>query len=232
MSDLLVSQRDPAADALVFHEPDDAFYLGLSKTRSKKYLLLKLKSNTTSEIHYLDADRPGRDFQVVEPRRQDVEYDVHHGRDRFFIRTNDRAKNFRLMEAPVGDPSRRRWKEVIPHDDDVLIEAVSVFQNHLAVWTRAGGLEHIQIRDLHSGRTHEVEFEEPVYSISAAWNPEFRSSTLRFVYNSLTTSRSVFDYDMDVKTRELKKRYEVLGGYDPADYAVTLGRSGSSSSRC
>ena len=211
--------EDPAADALVFHEPDNAFYLGLSKTRSKKYLLLKLKSNTTSEIHYLDAARPGRDFRVIEPRRQEVEYDVHHGRERFFIRTNDRAKNFRLMEAPVSDPSRRRWKEVIPHDDDVLLEAVSVFQNHLAAWTRSGGLEHIQIRDLHSGRTHEVEFEEPVYSISGAWNPEFRSSTLRFVYNSLTTSRSVFDYDMDVKTRELKKRYEVLGGYDPADYA-------------
>ena len=211
---------DPASDAVVFHELDDAFHLSLGKTRSKKYLLLELKSNVTSEIHYLDADRPGRDFRVIEPRRQEVEYEVHHGRDRFFIRTNDRAKNFRLMEAPVSDPSRKRWKEVIPHDDDVLIEAVSVFQNHLAVWTRAGGLEHIQIRDLHSGRTHEVEFEEPVYSIGRAWNPEFRASTLRFVYNSLTTSRSVFDYDMDVKTRELKKRYEVLGGYDPADYAA------------
>ena len=211
--------ENPASDARVFHEPDDAFYLSLSKTRSKKYLLLQLKSNTTSEIHYLDADRPSRHFRVIEPRRQDVEYYVHHGTDRFFIRTNDRAKNFRLMEAPVADPSRRRWKEVIPHDEDVLLEAVSVFQNHLASWTRAGGLEHIRIRDLHSGRTHEVEFDEPVYSISGAWNPAFRTSTLRFVYNSLTTSRSVFDYDMDAKTRELKKRYEVLGGYDPADYA-------------
>ena len=210
---------DPGSDALVFHEPDDAFFLGLSKTRSKKYLLLELKSNMTSEIHYLDADRPGREFRVVAPRRQDVEYDVHHGQDRFFIRTNDRAKNFRLMEAPVSDPSRKRWKEVIPHDEDVLIEAVSVFQNHVAVWTRSGGLEHIHIRQLHSGSTHEVEFEEPVYSLGGAWNPEFRTSTLRFVYNSLTTPRSVFDYGMEAKTRELKKRYEVLGGYDPADYA-------------
>ncbi len=156
---------DPASDAVVFHEPDDAFHLSLGKTRSKKYLLLELKSNMTSEIHYLDADRPGRDFRVIEPRRQEVEYEVHHGRDRFFIRTNDRAKNFRLMEAPVSDPSRKRWKEVIPHDDDVLIEAVSVFQNHLAVWTRAGGLEHIQIRDLHSGRTHEVEFEARISTL-------------------------------------------------------------------
>ena len=210
---------DPASDALVFHEPDDAFHLSLSKTRSKKYLLLQLKSNTTSEIRYLDADRPRRDFRVIEPRRQDVEYDVHHGRDRFFIRTNDRAKNFRLMEAPVSDPSRKRQREVIAHDEEVLLEAVSVFQNHLAVWTRAGGLEHIHVRDLHSGRTHQVEFEEPVYSISRAWNPKFRTSTLRFVYNSLTTPRSVFDYDMEAKTRELKKRYEVLGGYDPEAYA-------------
>jgi oligopeptidase B len=210
--------RNADLDESVFHESDEAFYLSLSKTRSKKYLLLKLKSNTTSEVHYLDADHPNHSFRVIEPRRSGVEYDAHHCSDRFFIRTNDRAKNFRLMEAPLDTPSREHWEEIIPHDDKTLFDEVSVFQNYLVIWARVAGLESIRILDFRSGKTHEVKFEEPTYSIRGAWNPEFNSATLRFSYESLTTPCSIFDYDMETRTRDLRKRYEVPGDYDPANY--------------
>lgn len=211
--------RNSDLDESVFHESDDAFYLSLSKTRSKKYLLLELKSNTTSEVHYLDADLPDHSFCVIEPRRRGVEYDVHHCGDRFFMRTNNCAKNFRLMEAPLDTPSQEYWKEIIPHDDKILLDGVSVFKNHLVVWARVAGLESIRVLDFRSGETHEVKFEEPTYSIRGSWNPEFGSTTLRFSYESLTTPRSIFDYDMETRTRDLRKCYEVPGDYDPANYA-------------
>ena len=209
---------DPAQDELVFHEPDEAFYLGLSKTRSKKYLLTRLKSNTTTEIHYLDADRPGGTFALMVPRTQDMEYYAAHHGEKFLIRTNHEAKNFRVMTAPVSDPSMKNWREMIPHREDVLLERLSAFEDHLVVYERENGLERIRISDAENADVHYVEFDEPVYSLGGSSNPEFKTQQLRFVYNSLTTPLSVFDYDMSDRTRELKKQYEVLGGYDPTEY--------------
>ena len=210
--------KDPAQDELVLHEADDAFYLGLSKTRSKRYLLARLKSNTTTEIHYLDADRPGGTFTLMVPRTQDMEYYAAHHGERFLIRTNHEAKNFRVMAAPVADPSLENWREMIPHREDVLVEGLSVFENHLVVHERRNGLERIRISNAENSDVHYVKFDEPVYSLGGSSNPEFRTQQLRFVYNSLTTPLSVFDYDMSARTRELKKQYEVLGGYDPSQY--------------
>jgi len=224
---------DPAQDDLVLHEADDAFFLGLSKTRSKKYLLAGLKSNTTTEIHYLDADQPDGAFAVMVPRTQDMEYYAAHHGEQFLIRTNLEAKNFRVMTAPVSDPALGNWREMIPHRDDVLLEALSAFEDHLVVYERENGLERIRVSSADNWATdnwatdnsaadnsdvHHIEFDEPVYSLGGSSNPEFKTQQLRFVYNSLTTPLSVFDYDMSTRTRELKKQYEVLGGYDPSEY--------------
>ena len=209
---------DPAQDNLVLHETDDAFFLGLSKTRSKKYLLARLKSNTTTEIHYLDAGRPAEAFTVMVPRTQDMEYYAAHHGEQFLIRTNHEAKNFRVMTAPVSDPALENWREMIPHREDVLLEGLSVFENHLVVRERENGLERIRISNAENSDVHHVKFDEPVYSLGGSSNPEFRTQQLRFVYNSLTTPLSVFDYDMSARTRELKKQYDVLGGYDPSEY--------------
>ena len=209
---------DPAKDAIVFHEADDAFFLGLSKTRSKKYLLTSLKSNTTTEVHYLDADQPGGTFALMVPRTQDMEYYAAHHGEHFLIRTNQEAKNFRIMTAPVSNPTLGNWREMIPHREDVLLESLSAFEDHLVVYERENGLQGIRISDANNSNVHYVKFDEPVYSLGGSSNPEFKTQQLRFVYNSLTTPLSVFDYDVGARTRELKKRYEVLGGYEPSDY--------------
>ena len=209
---------DPAQDDLVLHETDDAFFLGLSKTRSKKYLLAGLKSNTTTEIRYLDAGRPEEAFTVMVPRTQDMEYYAAHHGQQFLVRTNHEAKNFRVMTAPVSDPTLENWHEMIPHREDVLLEGLSAFENHLVVYERENGLERIRISTTDNSDVHHIKFDEPVYSLGGSSNPEFKTQQLRFVYNSLTTPRSVFDYDMSARTRELKKQYEVLGGYDPSQY--------------
>lgn len=209
---------DPQKDVLVYHETDQAYEADLEKTRSKEYLLIKLESETTSEVRYLKADNPADSFRVIQPRQHGVEYSVSHHGDKFFIVTNDQAKNFKLMEAPVQDPSKANWKEVIPGRDSVKIDGTDAFKNHLVVYERERGLKKIRIMNLTDNQDYYIDFPEPVYTFWPERNPDFNTSLLRFDYTSLITPRSVFDYNMDNKTRELKKRDEVLGGYDPKLY--------------
>ena len=209
---------DSQEDALVYHETDESFYLHLGKTRSQAYLLMNLESNNTSEVHYLEADDPTGDFKVFQPRRREVEYSVEHHSDRFLIVTNVDAKNFKLIEAPVDAPSEANWKEVISHREAVKIDGVSPFQNHLVVYERENGLKQIRIFELATNEVHSVDFPEPVYTFWGGGNREFNTNILRFHYSSFITPNSVFDYNMDAKTRELKKQEEVLGEYDPSRY--------------
>jgi oligopeptidase B len=205
-------------DVMVFHEPDEKFYLGLAKTRSKAYLLVNLNSQITSEVHYLSADQPTGQFKLFQPRVTGVEYTIDHHGDTFYILTNEKAINFRLLETPVETPERRNWKEKIPHRLDVLLSGIDCFRDHLVVYDRENGLEKILVENLSSGAIHFVDFPEPVYSIDSENNPDYNTRILRFKYTSLVTPKSVYDYDMENKTRELKKQDEVLSGYDSNQY--------------
>ena len=210
---------DPSDDVLVFQEKDDAFFMWVHRTRSGRYILMGLESNVTSEFRYLDADNPSGEFRMVEPRKQDVEYDVEHQGDRFYIRTNQDAVNFKLMSAPVTDPSAQNWGEVIPYDDDVMITGIDAFADFLAISQRIGGLPVVTIRSM-SGDERKIEVQEPVYDIGLGDNREFESDTLRYEYSSGVTPHSVFDYDVNNRTRELKKETEILG-YDRTNFETS-----------
>lgn len=209
------NQKD---DRMIYHEEDEAFYVSLYKTRSREYLIMSSESQITTEIRYLPADLPEDNFKVIHPRQHEMEYYVAHHGDKFYIMTNDGAKNFRLMDVSVTDPSKKNWKVVIPHRDSVKIDGVDAFENHLVVYEREKGLKKIRITNLTNNQVYYVDFPEPVYTFWRSRNPEFNTNLLRFNYTSLVTPKSVFDYHMDDKTRELKKQYEVLGGYDPSLY--------------
>ena len=208
---------DPKQDVLVYEEPDKAFYLSVAWTRSRKYLLLELTSNTSSEVRYLDASQPTGEFKVIEPRRPGIEYSVSHQGDNFWIITNDGAQNFRLMSAPVATPGREHWKEAIPNRNDVKLDGVDAFANYLVLQERRGGLQALEVREIATGATHAVEFTEPGYTISMDDNPEFNTQTIRFTYSSPLTPGSVFDYDLATRERKELKRDEVKG-YNPAQY--------------
>ena len=207
-------------DVLVYHEPDERFNVHISRSKSRQYLFLKLDSHTTTEYRYLRAGEPEGTFAVLLPRVQDVEYDVAHRGSIFYVRINDTGKNFRLVEMPVSQPAREHFRERIPHRRDVAIEGVDAFRDHLMVVERANGLRRIAVEDLRSGVRHYISFEEQAYSVFPAENPEFDTPWLRFQYTSLVTPMSVYDYDMDRKSRTLLKRTEVLGGYDPGQYVT------------
>jgi oligopeptidase B len=209
---------DAENDELIFHEKDDAFFLGIDKSKSQEYIFLVLESMTTSEVHFLDADNPYGKFRIIHPRQQDVEYSTYHHGDNFYIVTNEDAKNFKLMRAPVSEPTRKNWKEVISHRDSVKLDRIEVFQDYMVLYEREDGLRQIRVNDFATGRIHKIEFPEPVYTCWGEWNPDYKSQLLRFNYASLVTPNSVYDYNMKTRDRELKKQKEVLGGYDPEEY--------------
>ncbi|MSV35388.1 MAG: S9 family peptidase [Bryobacterales bacterium] len=207
-----------AKNPLVYHEPDERFTVELSSTRSRAYVFININSSLTSEVRFLSKSEPHGEFRVLLPRVFGTEYDVTHRGASFFIRTNDAAKGFRVVEAPVADPSKPNWKEIIPARDGVTVENVAAFQDYLVTEERQGGLTQIWIRDFRGGGAHRVEFPEPTYTAGLGPNAEFNTKLLRFHYTSLVTPESVYDYNMATCERELKKRQEVLGGYDPALY--------------
>jgi oligopeptidase B len=205
-------------DTLVYQEDDGRFNLGLRKTRSQRFVFIEISSPLTSELRYLEADDARGEFRVLLPRRQGVEYDASHHGEYFYIRTNDGAKNFRLMRTEVNDPPGENWYEAIPARAGVTIEGVDSFEDYIVVYERERGLEKICIREASGALSHYIDFPEPVYSVGATGNAEYKTNVLRFNYTSLVTPASVFDYDVRTRERELKKQYEVRGGYDASQY--------------
>jgi oligopeptidase B len=205
-------------NVLIYHEEDQRFTVEVSKTSSRAYILIEIGSPLTSEVRYVSAHRPYEPFETVLPRVHEVEYDLTHHGDWFYIRTNDHAKTFRVVRAPVSDPSRPNWQDFLPARDRVTVESVHAFRDYLAIEERDRGLTQIRVHHFPDESARCIEFPEPVYSAGLGANAEFDTRILRFHYTSLVTPACVFDYDMETRQRELKKQQEVLGGYDPTQY--------------
>jgi oligopeptidase B len=203
---------------LLYEEKDERFSVYVYRTRSRDYLIWNTGSLTTSEARILPANDPSGEWKLVSARVQDREYDVDHRGDKLYIRVNDTGRNFRLVTAPVSDPSEKNWTEVIPHRADVMLEGVDLFANHLVTYARQNALSDINVTDLRTGRSHKVAFPEPVYSVFPTSNAEFNTNLLRYNYTSFVTPSSVFDYNMDTRQQTLLKEQPVLGGYDRTRY--------------
>ncbi len=203
---------------LVFEDKDELFDVYGGRTRDKAMILIASGSKTSTEYHYIPADKPESAPKVILAREADHEYSVDHRGGLFYIRTNQGAKNFRLVTAPVANPAKANWREVIAHRPAVKIEDTDLFADHLVVSELEGGLQHVRITNLKNNETHRLTFPEPVYTAFVSTNREFKTNTLRFGYQSMVTPNSVFDYDMNAKTRVLKKQTDVPGGFDKANY--------------
>ncbi len=209
---------NPDRDQLVFEEPDEAFFLSLYKTKDRRFLVLDLSSKDTSEQRWLLSDDPEAHFAVVQPREKGIEYSIEHREGYFFILTNDKAKNFRMVKTPVSASLKSNWQEVIAGRAGALLEGLEIFQDYLVVVEREKGLRKIRIQNWKTETFHYVSIEEPIYTLSLKANPEYPSRSLRFEYASLKTPHCILDYDMESRKREIKKQQEVLGGYDPGQY--------------
>lgn len=202
----------------IFEEKDELYSITCGRSRSKGYIFLTSASSTTSEVRYLSADHPAEAPKLLLPRQKDHEYYADHHGDSFYLRTNDKGKNFRLVTAPTGDPKKANWKEVIAHNDKVMLEDIDCFANHYVTFERENGVPKLGVHELKSGQAHYIEMSEPVYVAAPNVNREFDTTTFRYSYESLVTPGSIFDYDMQTRDRKLMKQQEVLGGYDPKQY--------------
>ena len=211
---------DPAADVLVYEESDPTFSVSVWKTRSERFIMIDSEQTLASEVRFLDADDPTGKLRMIAPRERDVEYSVSHVGDRFIIKTNLGAENFRAMVAPVANPGRENWRELIPGRDDVFLQGVEVFADFMVVTERSNGLRHLRIIPWDGGEEREIEFDEPTYVTWVDDNEEMETTTLRFGYSSLNIPESIYDLDLATGERTLMKREQVRGGFDPANYVV------------
>jgi oligopeptidase B len=211
---------DTAEDQLVFEETDETFAAYVFKTKSKKYLMIVSSHTLSQEYRYLEADNPTGAFKVFLPRERDHEYHLDHYQDRFLIRTNDQAKNFRLMATAVDKTSKEHWQEIIPHRQDVFLGDFEIFRDHLVLEERARGLTQIRVIPWSGDTGYYLEFDEPAYRANLGTNLEFDTTTVRFEYTSMKTPLSIYDHDMVSQAKILLKREEVLGGFDPANYVT------------
>ncbi len=209
---------DGDADALVFEEKDETNYLGVSKSLAGKFIFLTSSQTLSNEVRYISAESPTDDPTVFLPREENHEYFVVDGGDRFFIVSNEGATNFRLLEAPLDNTAKGAWQEVVAHRDNALIEDYEVFQDYIAVHLVEDGLSQIEIIDRASGVSLRVDFDEDVYTASSGSNAEFTATTYRYVYESLTTPESIYDFDMSTNEHDLIKEKAVLGGFDRDNY--------------
>ncbi len=205
-------------DPLVYEEKDERFSVGAGKSRSRKYIFLQITSHTTAEARMLDADNPNGEWKMIAPRQQDVEYYPDHHGDQLYIRTNDKGRTFRLVEAPVSAPGKENWKEVIPVRPDVMLNDIEVFADFYVLVERENGLPQLTVVNFANGDKKRITYPEPVYTSSPQTNREYKTKMFRYGYQSLVTPASVFDYDVEKNTSTLLKQTEVPGGYDASKY--------------
>jgi oligopeptidase B len=207
------------SDSTVLEEPDERFELSISKSRSKQFIFFEVESKLATEIRFIHADRPTDPLLLIQPREKELIYHVDHHGDRFFFVTNEHAKNFKIVSAPIDNPSKEHWSDFAPYDPNIAITGIEAFKDHLVVLERRRGLPIVRVYNLETADTHDIDFAESAYDVELGENPDFASSIVRLEFSSLITPNSVIDYDMIAKTKTTRKQMPVLGGFDRDQYA-------------
>jgi oligopeptidase B len=211
---------DAATDKVVYEEKDKSNYIGVYKGKSDKYIFIVSQGTLSSEYRMVEAAKPNETFVVFQPRMKEVLYEVDHAGDSFYIRTNLNAKNFKIVTCPEKATGSSNWKDYVPHRDDVLVQGFDLFKNFVAVSERKNGLTQVEVINRADGTTHQLAFDEPVYTAYLMSLPDYNSDVMRFNYTSLTTPNSVYDYNMATRQKQLMKEQEVPGGFNKNNYTT------------
>lgn len=203
---------------LIYEEKDELFDIGTGRSRDKAVIFLEIFSKTSTEVRYLPGDQPNAALKIILPRQPEHEYDVDHRGGLFYIRSNKGAKNFRIVTAPVNDPSEANWKEFVVHRPAVKVEGISLFADYAVLSEWENGLQQLEVINFKTNKRNRIEFPEPVYSAGLGPNAEYNTNVVRYAYNSLVTPNSTFDYDMSTGKSTLLKQQEVPGGFDRTNY--------------
>jgi oligopeptidase B len=207
------------SDPIIVEEPDERFELSIAKSRSRQFIFFEVESKLATEVRFIHADRPEETPILIQPREKELIYHVEHHGDRFFLMTNQNAKNFKIVSTPIDQPSKEHWSDFAAYDPNIAISGIEAFKDHLVALERRRGLPVVRIYNLKSGETHAIDFAEPAYNVELAENPDFASSVVRLEFSSLITPKSVIDYDMVAQSKTVRKQTPVLGGFNRDNYA-------------
>ncbi len=212
--------RPRSSDIEVFHDSDVLHNVGVFRGSDDKFIIITSDGFTSSEARVIPVSNPFAAPVVVAPRKANVEYQLDHIDGAFLLTTNENAQNFKVMRLPDNQVGTGQWKEFIPTSDSVFIEFLQPFRNNLVVVQRSGGLRRLRVIDLKTKRPdYYITFPEPAYAVGTTGNAEFATDTLRFLYQSMLTPPSTYDYSFSTRQRVLKKKVEVPG-FDPSKYEV------------
>ncbi|MCJ2012073.1 S9 family peptidase [Methylobacterium sp. J-076] len=210
-----------SADATVYAEPDAGYFVHIGETQSGRFLAITASDHETAEIRLIDRAAPEAGALLVQPREPLLIYSVDDHGDTLFIRTNaDGAEDFKIVTAPLSDPGRGRWRDLVPHRPGVMIRHLHVLAGHMVRLEIENAKPRIVVRALADGDEHVVAFGEEAYSLGLQPGSEFDTARIRFVYSSMTTPAETFDYDCLSRARVLRKRQEVPSGHEPAAYVT------------
>ena len=208
-------------DVEVYNETDETFVCYISKTKTRKYLIINSDSTLSSECRILECNQPNGDFRVFQERQPDMLYGIDHYGEHFYIQTNaDGAKNYKIMRTPIGQTGKQNWEEVIAPREQVMIEGFTIFNKFFVVEEREGGLVKIRVKSWDGATDYYIDFGEPAYTAGVGANPDFDAIAVRFAYTSMTTPSSVFEFDMEKRTKTLLKQQEIVGGYNLGNYVT------------
>jgi len=202
----------------IYHEADDTFGVHVSKSKSKKYILIESYSTLSTEIRILLADEPMGVCKVFAARERDLEYTVEHHEEKFVIATNYKAKNFRLMNCDLEHTGKENWKELVAHREDVLLEGFELFNDFLVLEEKRNGLTEIRIMNTKTDESYYLDFGEEVYDTYISMNLDFDTNLLCYGYNSLTTPNMTIHFNMQSKEKSVLKETKILGHFNKEDY--------------
>lgn len=204
-------------DVEVYHEADETFGTYVYKTKSRKYIVIGCFQSISTEFRVIPADQPDAEFKIFQPRERDLEYNIDHFGDSWYVITNMDAQNFRLMRTDLDKTSKENWEEVIAHRSDVLLEGMDIFEDYLVLSERKNGINQLRVMPW-EGEEHYIDFKEDAYMAYTSTNPDFNTDKLRLGFTSLTTPNTIFEYDMANQSFKTLKETEVLGGFDKNNY--------------
>ena len=208
-------------DELIYQEPDAGFFTRVGQSQDKRFLFISAGDHETSELRFLDLSAPEKGLRLVAPRETNHDYQADHHEGRLIILSNsDGAEDYKIVEAPIDNPGRENWRDLVPHKPGRLILDYTCYKDYLVRLEREDGLPRIIVRRFSDGEEHAIAFAEEAYSLGMSDGYEYDTETLRFTYSSMTTPRQVFDYNMRTRDRVLRKTQEVPSGHNPADYVT------------
>ncbi|MBD2721889.1 S9 family peptidase [Hymenobacter armeniacus] len=211
---------DPKTDSFVYEEKDNTFNVSINRSKSRKYIGIDLNSSLSSEYRYLEANAPTAQPKVFQKREPDHLYQVEHLGDKFYVRTNWQAPNYRLMMTPVATTAKAAWTDALPRNPVIFLDNFEVFKEYLVLNERKGGLRQLRVVSLKDKQEHYIPFDEAAYTATVGVNREIDTPLLRYNYTSLTTPPSIYEYDMSTRTGTLLKEQSVLGNYNKFDYVT------------